>query len=100
MIKEPNFAFGKTIGINQSLAGDLSSIHLAIERLFACMKQTNKLHEVECEFFRLDFRQPYFDEQMQFPLGCLILDLKWGSKSELEKKDKNGKSLDEEGRDG
>lgn len=82
--EKPNFAFGKKLGLNNQLYGDISAINDAIRRLLFCMKETNDLHHVSCEFFRLDFRQPYFDEQTQFPLGSLILDMKWGSKEELE----------------
>lgn len=51
--------------------------------VMVCMQETNKKHGVQCEFFRLDFRQPYFDETLEFPGGALILDMKWGSKKEL-----------------
>ncbi len=84
--KQPEFAFQKKIGINQCMYGDISHISNIIERLMVCMMESNKFNEVECQFFRLDFRQPYFDEQMQFPYGSLILDMKWGSKNELNKK--------------
>jgi hypothetical protein len=81
---EPEFAFGKRLGITEHLYGDHQFLLDMIARLFVCMKQTNKNFKTECEFFRLDFRNPYFDEKMEFPLDCLILDLKWGSKKELE----------------
>lgn len=84
--KEPEFAFGKKLGIAECLHGNYHEIAKMVERLMICMRETNEKHGVFCEFFRLDFRQPYFDEQMQFPIGCLILDMKWGSKKELEKK--------------
>ena len=91
--KEPNFAFEKKLGISESLYGSHHQLLNMIGRLLQCMKETNKNYGLECEFFRLDFRQPYFDEQMQFPYGCLLLDMKWGSKKELnEKKDENHKS--------
>ncbi len=80
----PDFTFQKKLGIPESMYGTHPVIINAISRLMQCMKETNELHNVSCEFFRLDFRQPYFDEQMQFPVGSLILDLKWGSKKELE----------------
>jgi hypothetical protein len=84
--EEPDFAFGKKLGINECLYGDPVGISQMISRLMFCMKESNKHHGVQCEFFRLDFRQPYFDEQMQFPIGSLILDMKWGSKKELQEK--------------
>jgi len=86
MHKEPEFAFGKKLGIAECLYGNPSAISDIVGRLMVCMKETNKNHGVECEFFRLDFRQPYFDERMEFPIGALILDMKWGSKKELEEK--------------
>lgn len=86
MDNEPEFAFGKKLGINDCLYGDPIAISNMIDRLMICMQETNKQHGVQCEFFRLDFRQPYFDERMQFPICSLILDMKWGSKKELEKK--------------
>ncbi len=87
MDNEPNFAFEKKIGIASSLYGDIPSLINTIQLLLHCMKETNKNHEVGCEFFRLDFRQPYFDEKNQFPIGALLLDMKWGSKKELNEKD-------------
>jgi hypothetical protein len=86
-----NFAFEKKLGVAEILYGKPAQLSALIERLLYCMKETNKFHDVECEFFRLDFRQPYFDEQIQFPVGSLILDMKWGSKEELKDKkvDKN-----------
>jgi hypothetical protein len=58
------------------------------------MKETNKNHGVESEFFRLDFRGMDAYEQItnQFPLGALVLDMKWGSKKEIEKKNLAEKS--------
>ena len=82
----PEFAFGKKLGVSECVYGNTHQLANLIERLMFCMKETNQNHGVECEFFRLDFRQPYFDEQMQFPIGSLILDMKWGSKKELEEK--------------
>jgi hypothetical protein len=84
--KEPEFVFGKKLGIAECLYGDAVAISNMITRLMVCMQETNKIHGVQCEFFRLDFRTPYFDEQMQFPIGALILDIKWGSKKEFEEK--------------
>ncbi len=84
-----DFAFGKVLGIAGYMYGDIPFMLNAIERLMVCMKETNTLHKVGCEFFRLDFRQLYFDELDKFPRGSLILDMKWGAKKELEKsKDK------------
>lgn len=90
MSKEMDFAFEKKLGVADCLYGNPSSISNIISRLMLCMKETNEKHGVECEFFRLDFRQPYFDERMQFPQGSLILEMKWGSKKELD--DKYGSS--------
>ena len=78
---EPEFAFGKRLGI-----ADGTTIPQMVARLIACMRETNKIHGVECEFFRLDYRQPYFDETFEFPLASLILDMKWGCKREFESK--------------
>ena len=89
--KEPDFAFGKKLGIAEFLYGNSHEIVNMIERLLVCMKETNQLHGVHCEFFRLDFRQSYFDEQVEFPLGYFILDMKWGSKKELKEKDENAR---------
>lgn len=83
--KEIPFAFGKKLGISEFMYGDIPVLLDAIGRLLYCMKETNKNHNVECEFFRLDFRGPYFDETLEFPLCALILDMKWGNKKDLEK---------------
>jgi hypothetical protein len=86
--KEPNFAWGKKLGISEALYGDISVISSGIEKLLACMKESNQLNGMECEFFRIDFRPPSIDEQCQFPIGTLVLDMKWGSRKELEEKKK------------
>ncbi len=86
--KEPDFAFGKKLGVAECVYGNISVIPDVISRLMQCMKETNKIHNVDCEFFRLDFRQPYNDEIIlqEFPYGSFVLDMKWGSKKEIEKK--------------
>lgn len=83
---KPEFAFGKKLGIADCLYGDIPQLLIMIGRLLYCMKETNKIHNLSCEFFRLDFRPMYFDEHLlrEFPQGSLILDLKFGSKKELE----------------
>jgi hypothetical protein len=87
--EKSDFAFGKKLGVNECLYGDPIALSNMIARLMVCIKETNEKHGVHCEFFRLDFRQAYFDEAMQFPLGALILDMKWGSKQELQNKAKD-----------
>lgn len=88
---KPEFAFVKELGISEILYGDIPQISNMIARLLFCMKETNQKHNVSCEFFRLDFRPQTFDEEItrKFPIGALVLDLKWGSKKELEKKNDN-----------
>lgn len=85
---EPNFAFEKKIGMAECMHGNIRTLINLIGKLLVCMQETNKSHGTSCEFFRLDFRSQYFDEEItqMFPIGALILDLKWGSKEELEKK--------------
>jgi len=78
--RQPQFAFEKKVGVSDIIYGNIPELIKMIERLLYCMKETNQIHKVDCEFFRLDFRQPYFDETFQFPFGCFILDLKFGSK--------------------
>jgi hypothetical protein len=58
------------------------------------MRETNKKYGSNSEFFRLDFRGQDSYEQITnaFPLSALVLDLKWGSKKELEKKNLADKS--------
>lgn len=85
-MNEPEFAFQKKLGIADHYYGDRKFYLEAFHMLIQCMKETNQMHDVQCEFFRLDFRQPYLDEEFQFPKGALILDLKWGHKKELEDK--------------
>lgn len=86
---EPEFAFGKKLGMAGCMLGDVRCLLDLTGRLLVCMQETNKKHGVSCEFFRLDFRQPYFDEQLVFPFDSLILDMKWGYKKELEEKSEN-----------
>jgi hypothetical protein len=89
--KQPQFAFGKKLGINECLYGNIPKLSEMIARLLYCMKETNKIHNVSCEFFRLDFRQMTFEEDLltEFPYGSFVLDLKFGSKKELEEKAKD-----------
>jgi len=86
---QPDFAFENKIGVHELLCGNAHELAKMIERLIICMKETNEIHKVKCEFFRLDFRQPYFDEAKQFPYCYLILDMKWGSKKELKNKNES-----------
>ncbi len=86
MQKEPDFAFEKKLAIHECFYGNSHEMAKMIERLMICMRETNLHHGVKCEFFRIDFRQPYFNESIQFPTGALILHMKWGSKKEIEKK--------------
>ena len=90
----PEFAFEKKISIPDCLYGDYQGVNRAFNLLFQCMKDTNKIHGVECEFFRFDFRQPYFDEIMIFARGGLICHFQWGSKEELEDRIKSRESND------
>lgn len=82
--KKPNFKWGKKLGIHEQLYGNLPEMTRFIAILLQYMKDTNKLHGDDCEFFRIDFRTMTSDEQYsgEFPLGSLILDLKWGFKQE------------------
>lgn len=78
---EPNFEFGKKIAISEHFYGDIPAYLNLIGKLLVCMQETNKLNGKECEFFRIDFRQMYRDEQFQ--VGGLIFDMKWGCKEEM-----------------
>ena len=87
-MSEPDFAIEKKLAIADCLYGDKNYYVFIFEKLIQCMKETNKLHGLSSEFFRLDFRQQDYYEEFNrvFPFGSLVLDLKWGSKKELEKK--------------
>ena len=84
--KEPGFAFEKKLAVNEQHAKPKDLIR-EIEMLFVCMKDTNNKYGVVCEFFRLDFRPPNVHDIETFPRGSFVLDLKWGSKRELDKKE-------------
>lgn len=45
--KQPQFAFGNKLGLAECLYGNIPAISKAIERLMVCMKETNKIHQVE-----------------------------------------------------
>lgn len=89
MEDKPDFAFEKKIGVCESFDNfeNRRIIFDAFQRLFQCMKETNDLHKVYCEFFRLDFRPQTLDEEITraFPRDMTVLDFKWGSKKELNK---------------
>lgn len=89
--RQPEFCFQKKLGVHEISYGNIKFILEIMERLLVCMKETNEAHKVECEFFRLDFRESYFSERTQFPIGSLILHMKWGSKKELQEKTLNEK---------
>jgi len=78
----PKFEFEKTIGLHALGCDKIDFILDNIAKLLICMKETNKFHDKTCEYFRLEFRPPNFYEAMSYPLGSLILDMKWGCKSE------------------
>jgi hypothetical protein len=80
--KKPEFAFEKKLGIHEILYGDIQALLKIIGMLLYCVKETNQSHGTSCEFFRLDFRQMYLDEK--FPFGSMVLDLKFGSKKEVD----------------
>ena len=86
---QPNFALGKKLGVAECVYGNIPDILNVIGRLLYCMKETNKLHNVQCEFFRIDFRPQCMDEQLtrEFPMGALVLDMKWGSRKEFSDKE-------------
>jgi len=90
-MKEPDFAFEKIIAVSERACGDSNILLKATAMLIQGMKETNALHGLNCEFFRLDFRFPYYDEISLFPFGSLVLDLKWGSKQELKDQRTPGK---------
>jgi hypothetical protein len=94
---DSDFAFEKKLGIPPIFHRDLPGFLKNIHRLLFCMEETNKNFNGCYEFFRLDFRPQYLDETFLFPLGSLILDLKFGSKKEMEEKNKictNAKIMD------
>lgn len=91
MDSDIEFAFEKKLGIPISAYGDTNTIVRAIELLMVCMKDTNMLHGVECEFFRIDFRKSFSDEDKPLIFESLILNMQWGSKKELEKKKQEDK---------
>jgi len=85
-MSESDFAFQKKVGISESYPQNVNAIMDSFLRLYYCMKETNQKHGLTCESFRLDFRPVSYDEQIlqEFPMGCYVLDLKFGSKKELE----------------
>lgn len=89
MVEKPDFAFEKKIAICESVYVNENRLIVldAFQKLFQCVKETNELHNVSCEFFRLDFRPQTLQEEISqaFPRDMTVLDLKWGSKRELEK---------------
>ena len=85
---EPDFAFEKSLGVADSAYGNIGALMDAFGRLLVCMQECNKINNVSSEFFRVDFRTQSLDEQVMriFPRGALVMDLKWGSKKELDEK--------------
>jgi hypothetical protein len=87
MEDKPDFAFVKKLGIVDIPDQTVSIVLEVFHKLFVCMKETNDFHKVSCEFFRLDFRPQSLEEELlrKFSVGSLVMELKWGSKKELEK---------------
>ena len=89
MSDKTDFAFGKRVGVNDEVfSGNAYEMTKIFNLLLHCLKETNEKHGVGSEFFRLDFRPMSLDEQLtgEFPRESLILDMKWGSKKEVEEK--------------
>lgn len=86
--EKPDFAFGTNLGVSEVVYDNVPALINLFGRLLVCMQETNRKHGVGCAFFRLDFRQTYFDETLEFPLGSMILDMKWGCKKEIQDKKK------------
>lgn len=76
--------FEKSILIVDQKYGDIPTYIEMIARLFYCMKETNELHDLDNEYFRIEFCPSY--EYM----GMNELKLKWGKKKR-EAKRHNGK---------
>ena len=86
--EKPNFVFGKKLGLSEQMIGNIPFIIYYIKKLLFFMKETNAKQGLTCEFFRIDFRHQTINEQLQreFPLGALIIDLKFGSPKEWDEK--------------
>jgi hypothetical protein len=78
--EESIFEFEKKIGMVDCHYDNFPVMIPLIEKLLMLMRETNKINKRENEFFSLDFREPSFEEQGQFPMGSLILHLRWGEK--------------------
>lgn len=85
--EKTEFAFTKKLGMADCMYGNIPFLIKAIERLLVCMHETNELHGVSCEFFRLDFRDSKPLDNL--PMRSLCFDMKWGSKKEIDEKDKS-----------
>jgi hypothetical protein len=86
--EKDTFAFEKTLGIPMSckIYHHKESIINAFNALYQCMRDTNKLHGLCNTFFKLEFRNPTYYEECNFPINSYILEMKWGSKKEIQDK--------------
>lgn len=85
--KDHPYPFHKKLVIND--IDDNQFLMNTIKILFHCMKETNKLHGVTSELFRLDFRDPLPHEWLGPGTNKpMIMDFKWGSMKEWEEKSK------------
>jgi hypothetical protein len=76
-------AFEKKVIANDEVYGDFHSYIRVFSALISCMKETNKLHERSCEFFRLTFRPSNISDNSG--MSPFVFEMRWGNKSEGDK---------------
>lgn len=74
-----NFEFRKKIYVyeNSYRNHDIHEYFSLINQLLVCMKETNKKHKKENEFFVLEFRESMPQDDTSMPY---VMEMKWGRK--------------------
>lgn len=72
-------AFEKLLIIPDHMYGDHVHYIRCFQLLLQCMKETNKIHEKNCEFFQIRFRPTI--PLLERPEG-LAFEFRWGNKDE------------------
>jgi hypothetical protein len=86
-----NYAFHKKVYINELINREQADqiIKDLMLKLFYCMKETNNLHKVTCEFFTLIFRE---SNVLDGTMSPYVMEMHWGHKKEMGKDEKELKS--------
>jgi hypothetical protein len=74
-----NCEFEQKVIANDVVYGDFDHYIRVFSALISCMKETNKMHERSCEFFRLTFRPANILDNAG--MSPFVFEMRWGDKT-------------------